>query len=229
MGGREVLHGDLLRLLVGVQGFGTGLLPPIISLELGEISMVVALHLEIEHLPFLRRGVRDKVVPDDAENVLADVLQLRLDLLLVLLHLCAGVRLCLGLDAGDDTPRCTSSPNDILVRNRKEVALFDRQLHRHNCHVLHVLHLRAEGEIRKSDAEFCSTTGACRRPRAAKGRANGRQLVRRCWPRHAAEPLLTGAAPLRSEGPYATSQRGSGLLQRTISSKRSACSASLAM
>lgn len=45
--------------------------------------MVVALHLVVEHLALLRRGVGDELGLDDLQDVVADVRQFGLDLRLV--------------------------------------------------------------------------------------------------------------------------------------------------
>ena len=52
---------------------------------LGHISVVVTLHLVVEDLGFLGRGVGDEALLDDAEDVVTDVAKLVLDLDLVVL------------------------------------------------------------------------------------------------------------------------------------------------
>jgi len=42
------------------------------------------------------------------------------------------------LDGGDDAPRRAAGTNDVLVGNREEVALVERQLRVTSSHVLHV-------------------------------------------------------------------------------------------
>ena len=54
--------------------------PPIICyLELGEVAVVVAHHLEVKHLGFLVGGVLNEGVFDDTQDIAADVFELFFD------------------------------------------------------------------------------------------------------------------------------------------------------
>lgn len=66
---------------------------------------------------------------ENVEDVLADLGKLTLDLFSVALdHGDLGLialGLLLLLNGGDDSPRCTASTDDVLVRHREEVALLN--------------------------------------------------------------------------------------------------------
>ena len=66
---------------------------------------------------------------ENLKNVFADLLQLGLNLLTVLLDelnlSLVPLGLLLLLDRGDDSPGSTTSTDDILVSNGEEISLFD--------------------------------------------------------------------------------------------------------
>ena len=80
---------------------------------------------------------------ENVENVLANVLELLLDLVpvgpdhaeLVL----AALVLLLLLDAGDDAPARPPGPDHVLVSHRQQVPLLHRQLHVERGDILHGL------------------------------------------------------------------------------------------
>ena len=99
-------------------------------------------HLVVEDLGLAGSGVGDEAVVEDVENILADPLELLLDLDAVLLdggHVLVGaLGLLLLLDRGDDAPRGTAGANNVLVGNRQQVALVDRELAADLGNLLHV-------------------------------------------------------------------------------------------
>ena len=85
----------------------------------------------IEHLGFTRLGLGDQRLIEHVEHILADFLQLGLDLLTVITDgadvLVRALGLLLLLNGGDDAPRGTSSTDDILVSDRQKIPLVDRK------------------------------------------------------------------------------------------------------
>jgi hypothetical protein len=88
-------------------------------------------HLVVEDLGLARLGLGDEGVVEDVEDILADLLELGLDLLSVVADganvLLGALGLLLLLDRGDDAPRRTSCADDVLVGDGEEVALVDGQ------------------------------------------------------------------------------------------------------
>ena len=86
----------------------------------------------VEDLALASLGLGDKALVKDTEDILADLLELELDLLAVLADdtdvLVGALGLLLLLDAGDDAPGSTAGADDVLVGNGKEVALVDCEL-----------------------------------------------------------------------------------------------------
>ena len=80
MGGRQLGHGDVAGGLVGDERVFCRLLPVVSGGELGEVPVVVALHLVVEHFGLAGVCARDEVLVQDVEDVAADVLQLLLNL-----------------------------------------------------------------------------------------------------------------------------------------------------
>ncbi len=74
-------------------------------------------------------GLGDERVIEDVENILADLLELCLDLLSVVADganvLLGPLGLLLLLDGGDDAPGSSSCTNHVLVSDREQVALID--------------------------------------------------------------------------------------------------------
>ena len=128
VGGGKVGGGNAGGSLVGIEGSRSGSLAGGTGLELGEVTVVVTLHLVVEDLGLLGGGVGDKRLLDDAEDVIADVDELGLDLGLVVLDDGHLVGIALLLDGGDDAPGRTAGADDVLVGDGEEVALLDGEL-----------------------------------------------------------------------------------------------------
>ena len=83
----------------------------------------------VEDLALARLGLGDQGVVKDVEDILADLLELGLDLLTIVADdgnvLVGTLLLFLLLDRGDDAPRGTSGTDDVLVGDGKEVTLVD--------------------------------------------------------------------------------------------------------
>ena len=86
----------------------------------------------VEDLALAGLGLGDKALVENVEDILADLLELKLDLLAVLADdtdvLVGALGLLLLLDAGDDAPGSTAGADDVLVGDGKEVALVDCEL-----------------------------------------------------------------------------------------------------
>ena len=86
-------------------------------------------HLVIEHLGFTRLGLGNQRLIEHVKHILADLLQLGLDLLTIITDgadvLVGALGLLLLLDRRDDAPRGTSSPDDILISDRQKIPLID--------------------------------------------------------------------------------------------------------
>ena len=128
VGGGKVSRGDAGGGLVGIEGGRSGGLAGLAGLELGQVTVVIALHLVEEDLGLLGGGVGDEGLLDDAEDVIADVDELGLDLGLVVLDDGHLVGIALLLDGGNDAPGRTAGADDVLVGDGEEVALLDGQL-----------------------------------------------------------------------------------------------------
>jgi hypothetical protein len=86
----------------------------------------------VEDLGFPRFGLGDEGIVKDIEDVLADILQFRLDLLTIVTDggnvLISTLGLLLLLDRGDYTPGRTAGAHYVLVRDREQVAFINGQL-----------------------------------------------------------------------------------------------------
>ena len=86
----------------------------------------------VEDLTLASLGLGDEALVEDGEDILADLLELELDLLAVLADdadvLVGALGLLLLLDAGDDAPRGTTGSDYILVGYGEEIALVDCEL-----------------------------------------------------------------------------------------------------
>lgn len=95
----------------------------------------------VEDLGLAAGGLGDQVVVEYVEDVLADALELLLDLDAVVADgadvLLGALGLLLLLDGGDDAPRGPAGADDVLVGDAEEVALVDGQLEAHLGHLLH--------------------------------------------------------------------------------------------
>ncbi len=89
-------------------------------------------HLVVENLGLARFGLWNQGLVKDIKNILADLLELGLDLLAVVTDgrdvLLGSLGLLLLFDGGDDAPGGTASANDVLVGNGKKVTLIDGEL-----------------------------------------------------------------------------------------------------
>lgn len=121
--------------------------------ELGKVAVVVALpiresaiklllshtqydaHLVIENLALARLGLWDQALVKDVKHILADLLELGLNLLAVLADdgnvLVRALGLLFLLDTGDDAPRGTACADHILVGDGEKVALINGELAAH--------------------------------------------------------------------------------------------------
>jgi hypothetical protein len=90
------------------------------------------IHLVVEDLALASLGLGDEALIEDTKDILADLLELELNLLAVLADdadvLVGTLGLLLLLDAGDDAPGSTAGADDVLVSNGKEVALVNCEL-----------------------------------------------------------------------------------------------------
>ena len=149
--------GVIASYLVGLVGSGCSDLALLAGRKLGEIAVVVTLpggaqtlaasfgnarrqkalgggvlHLVVEDLGLARLGLGDQGVVEHVEDILADLLELLLNLLSVLADggdvLVRALGLLLLLDRRDDAPRGTSCADDVLVGNGKQVALVHGEL-----------------------------------------------------------------------------------------------------
>jgi len=128
----KLAKGSILSSLVSQHGLLGSLLALGAGLELRKVTVVIALHLEVEDLGLSVVGGRDEVLVQEFKNRRADLLELALDdctVLLDALHvLGVTLGLFLGLDAADDTPGGTAGTDNVLVGYGKEVALLNRKL-----------------------------------------------------------------------------------------------------
>ena len=89
-------------------------------------------HFMVKHLRLARLSLRDKRLVQDIKHILANAFKLGFDLLAIVTNganvLIRSFRLLFLLNRGNYTPGSTSSPNDVLIRNRKEVPLIDSKL-----------------------------------------------------------------------------------------------------
>jgi hypothetical protein len=151
VGGGELGLGNLGGSLVGLEGLVGGVLAAVADGELGQVAVVVALpvvvfirigptkgsccarlHLVVEDLGLARLSGRNQVLVENLKNVLADLGELVLNLLAVLLDVDDVSRVTLGLllllDGGDDPPRGTAGTDDVLVGDGEKVALLDSEV-----------------------------------------------------------------------------------------------------
>ena len=129
--------------------------------------------------PYAALGVGrlgDEVLVEQLEDLVAHDLELRLDLEAVLLaELAAVVVLEADLVRGNDAPRRAARADDVLVRDREQVALLVRELLLHLRDLLHVLgHVAAEGAV-KDEHERESSKQASRKETTAKQGASAQK------------------------------------------------------
>lgn len=106
------------------------------------MEAAVYVHLVVEDLGLARGSVGNQGLVEDVKDILADLLELKLDLRAVLLDggdmLVGALGLLLLLDRGDDAPGGTAGANDVLVGDAEEVALVNGELTTELGHLLHV-------------------------------------------------------------------------------------------
>ena len=103
----------------------------VVSLGTSRISRIDA-HLVVENLGLARLGLGNEGLVEDVQDILADLLELGLDLLAVVADganvLLRALGLLLLLDRGDDAPRGTSCADNVLVGDGQKVALVNGEL-----------------------------------------------------------------------------------------------------
>ena len=86
MSGLELGSGDISGAVISVQSGGGGLIVFFPDCVLGDISIVISLHLQVEDLGFGVLLIVDQLAVQKVDDVVAEVRQLLLDLLLVVLQ-----------------------------------------------------------------------------------------------------------------------------------------------
>ena len=124
-----MLHAIFGRLGVGVVRLAGHLGAILLLQKLRQVAVVVALHLVVEHLALVRRGVHDEVVVQDGEDLLADARELVLHLGPVRLDLpgvgLVALRALLVLDGTKDAPGRAAGADHVLVADAEQVTLLD--------------------------------------------------------------------------------------------------------
>ncbi len=119
-----------------------GLLVPDTKVAQGLVEIFGHAHLVVENLGLASGGIGNQALVENVEDVLADLLELSLDLLAVLLDggdvLVGALGLLLLLNGGDDAPRGTAGADNILVGDAEQVALVDGELATNLGNLLHV-------------------------------------------------------------------------------------------
>jgi hypothetical protein len=92
-------------------------------------TRIACLHLVVEDLGLASFGLGDERLVQNVQDILADLLQLGLNLLAVFTDnanvLLGALGFLLLLDGGDDTPGGTAGTDHVLVGNGEEVTLID--------------------------------------------------------------------------------------------------------
>lgn len=90
-----------------------------------EFGASASLHFVVENLGLSRLGLWNQGLVEDIKNVLADLLELGLNLLAVIADgrdvLLSSLGLLLLLDGGDDAPGSAAGSDNVLVCDREEV------------------------------------------------------------------------------------------------------------
>ena len=111
--------------------------------ELSKVSMVVTLHLVVKDLGLGVLGLGEEVVGEDIKNIAADVFELCLNLGSVGLEKLEMVGGTLGLllllYGENDSPAGSSSADNVLVGDGKQISLVDSELLTGLGDVLHVV------------------------------------------------------------------------------------------
>jgi hypothetical protein len=164
----ELLVGEIRGLLVGTKGALSSLLVNIARGVLGNVSVVVTLHLQEEDLGLSVGSALDEEVVEEVEDVVAEAGQLSLDLLLVVTQqadVLGALRVLLLLDGGDGAPGRAARADRVLVGDGQEVALLNREVLLDLDNLLHVVEhileaLRLLGDLGHVD-EFFSGRHFC--------------------------------------------------------------------
>lgn len=160
--GRSKLRlSDFSGALVGLKRIIGSRLATVANGELSKVTVVITLpveiisrwsyggpiafhaHLMVEDLRFTAVSRGNQVLVENLEDVIADLGEFSLDLLAVLLDEGDLGLVALGLfflfNGGDDSPRRTAGTDDVLVGNREEIPLLNRELDVGRGDNLHVL------------------------------------------------------------------------------------------
>ena len=109
----------------------------------------------VEDLGLARLGLGDQGLVQDIEDILANLLELGLDLLTVIPDggnvLVGTLGLLLLLNRRDYTPRGTSGSDDVLVGNRQEISLVDGKLSTQLCHASSAMLASEAGRRKPAD------------------------------------------------------------------------------
>jgi hypothetical protein len=117
--------------LVGDFGAVSGFLVGLALCVFGDAPEIILLHLEVEDLGLSSGGALDELVIEEPDDVIAEVVELILDLLLVGLEegeVLGVLGLFLLLDRAECAPGSPSRPDGVLVGHRQEVALLHTEL-----------------------------------------------------------------------------------------------------
>merc|ERR1740139_434204 len=134
---------DFLRFLISLPGIIRRCCFLVTCGELGNVTVVVGLHLLVENLRLTAACLADQVSIEQPKDRVANLLQLCLHLGTILpciLGLLGVSFACLLLfHAGNDTPCCSAAAHCVLVRHRQQVALLHGELIWGLADVMHVV------------------------------------------------------------------------------------------
>lgn len=114
-------------------------------------------HLVVKHRWFSCRRGRDEMLVDHSHDIMTDAGKLRFDFAPVLLDplhvMLISLRFLLLFDRREDSPRCSPRADHVLVSDREQVPLLDRQFHVQLRNFLHGIdHLcKAKHQKRKKN------------------------------------------------------------------------------
>merc|ERR1719469_501180 len=174
MGHNKTLLSNFVRLLISLTGTLCGLGLAVSVRELSNVTPIVCLHLLVEHLGLILGSLGNQILVEQTEDRVADLLELRLDLLTIFIRplgvLIIAFALLLVLHTGDDTPRGSAAAHRVLVRDGQQIALLHSQLLGRLAHFLHVVcHLVVAlrlfgqlGEVHVLSPRHCDATESTR-------------------------------------------------------------------
>ena len=143
VGGLEVRSGNLLRVVVGIEGIVGGSLVLGVGGVLSNVSVVVASHLLVEDQGLgVVLGGRNELLVQEPDDLVADFVKLSLNLLLVFSEQAdvgGSLGFLLGLDGRENAPGGSASSDGVFVGNAEKVALFNVKLVVTPDDFLHVL------------------------------------------------------------------------------------------